>query len=198
MTVIEFWFDFSSPYAYFAAFEVEPLAARHGRTIAYRPFALGALFRETGLAPLTEQPLRGDYARRDWDRLARLMKRPFRLPSPFPVRTLSAARACHLANALTPQLVGAFVRTCFTAVFERGDDLENPDVLRECLQAAGLPVDLMDRLTDDVVKDGFRLQSEEARRKGVFGAPFFIVDGEPFWGADRLPMLDLWLERGGW
>ena len=198
MSPIEFWFDFSSPYAYFAAHQIESLAERHGRSVAYRPFALGALFKVTGMAPLTEQPLRGAYARRDWDRLARLHGLPFMLPDPFPVRTLTAARTCLLAADADPALVGPFVREGFAALFGRGEQIDRPEVLRECLAAAGLDPAIADWAGAAEAKERFVRQTEEARRRGVFGSPFFIVDDEPFWGADRLPMLELFLDRGAW
>lgn len=84
---IEFFFDFASPYAYFAAHRIDAIAAKHGREVEWRPFMLGAAFKATGMMPLTEQPLRGDYARRDWDRLARRMNLPFVLPERFPIVT---------------------------------------------------------------------------------------------------------------
>lgn len=69
--LIEFWFDFSSPYAYFASLTVDDLARRHGYRVAWRPFMLGMIFKVTGMQPLNKTPVRGDYARHDWARLAR-------------------------------------------------------------------------------------------------------------------------------
>src|SRR5712691_3060730 len=90
---IEFWFDFASGYAYFAALEIEPLAERHGRTVAWRPFTLGAAFKVTGAQGLSRTPLKRDYARRDWQRLARLKGGPFSLPENHPRTGLPAIRA---------------------------------------------------------------------------------------------------------
>ena len=68
---IEFWFDFSSPYAYFASLSLEEIAERHHRSVQWRPFMLGVLFKTTGMTSLAQTPLRGDYAKHDWLRLAR-------------------------------------------------------------------------------------------------------------------------------
>jgi 2-hydroxychromene-2-carboxylate isomerase len=92
-TPIEFWFDFASGYAYFAALEIEALAERHGRTIAWRPFTLGAAFKVTGAQGLSRTPIKRDYARRDWQRLARLKGVPFSLPENHPRTGLPAIRA---------------------------------------------------------------------------------------------------------
>ena len=50
----------------------------------------------------------------------------------------------------------------------------------------------------DDVKGKLKVNVEDAIAKGVFGSPFFIVDGESFWGADRLPMLEAWISKGAW
>src|SRR5439155_1522248 len=90
---VEFWFDFASGYAYFGALEIEALAERHGRTVAWRPFTLGAAFKVTGAQGLSRTPLKRDYARRDWQRLARLKGVPFSLPENHPRTGLPAIRA---------------------------------------------------------------------------------------------------------
>src|ERR1700739_911483 len=90
---IEFYFDFSSPYSYLASEQIEPLAARFGRRVDYKPTLLGATFKISGLRPLVEVPLKGDYSRRDFQRSARFSGVPFVLPDPFPISTVSVARA---------------------------------------------------------------------------------------------------------
>ena len=90
---IDFYFEFSSPYGYFASLKVDDLAAKLGRETVWRPFLLGVVFQTTGQSPLTAQPLRGDYSRRDFDRSARQQKVPFIMPEEFPVLSIAAARA---------------------------------------------------------------------------------------------------------
>src|SRR5918996_3879321 len=90
---LEFYFDFSSPYGYLAANKVEALAAKHGRTVTWRPILLGVAFKATGSAPLPSIPLKGDYSKRDFMRSARFHDVPFRLPEPFPVSTVAPCRA---------------------------------------------------------------------------------------------------------
>ena len=97
--VIEFYFDFSSPYGYFALVQVDDPAAEFGRTVTWKPIMIGAAFKESGNSPLIEQPLKGDYSRLDWQRIARLLNVPWVLPEPFPsdpggrARLLVAGRA---------------------------------------------------------------------------------------------------------
>lgn len=196
---IEFWFDFSSPYAYFAAHQIAPLAARHGRTVRWRPFLLGALLKLTGMVPLTEQPLRSDYARHDWDRLARLLDRPFRMPERFPIPSVAPARAVHAVEALAPAAVPAFVLALFDAFFEEGIDITDPAHIASVGATIGLDGDwLAGSVREPRWKDALRDSTDEAIAKGIFGAPFVRVGDEGFWGSDRLWMVERWLETGGW
>jgi len=97
--VIEFYFDFSSPYGYFALVQVDDPAAEFGRTVTWKPIMIGAAFKGSGNSNLIEQPLKGDYSRLDWQHLARLLNVPWVLPEPFPsdpggcARLLVAGRA---------------------------------------------------------------------------------------------------------
>jgi len=196
---VEFWFDFSSPYAFFAAREIDAVAARHGRTVAWRPFLLGVAFRSTRMAPLTEQPLRGDYGRRDWDRLARLRAIPFRFPTTFPVSGVAATRMFYAIERTDRVAAHRFATAVFDALFVHDRDIGAPAAAAEAGAAVGLDADaLVAAAADPAVKDLTRTRVDEAISRGIFGAPFFIADGEPFWGWDRLPMLDEWLARGGW
>ena len=71
MKPIDFYFDFSSPYGYFASQKIEALAEKHGRTVDWHPMLLGVVFKQTGAAPLTEIPVKGPYSKRDFARSAR-------------------------------------------------------------------------------------------------------------------------------
>lgn len=196
---IEFWFDFTSPYAYFASIEVESVAARHGRAVTWRPFLLGAAFKTTGMQALTKTPMRGDYARHDWARLARRLGAPLAFPAVHPALTVAAGRAFLWLEAAQPELAVPFARAIFAAHFGRGEDIgETERVLAIAAAEAADRGRLAEALDSADLKDRFRARTESALARGVFGSPFFFVDGEPFWGADRLPMIDEWLSRGGW
>jgi len=196
---LDFYFDFSSPYGYFAAERIDAIAARHARAVDWRPFLLGVVFKKTGQAPLTEQPLRGDYARRDFARSARLYGLPFTWPERFPIPTQAAARAFYWLDARDPEAARALAKALYRAYFGAGRDISLPAVVIEI--AAGLGVDgaaLATALNDADVKDRLRRATEAAIARGVFGSPTVFVDGEPFWGADRLDQVDRWLAVGGW
>ncbi|MCP5367327.1 MAG: 2-hydroxychromene-2-carboxylate isomerase [Hyphomicrobiales bacterium] len=198
-TPIEFWFDFSSPYSYLAMDKVEEVAQGAGREVVWRPFLLGAVFKETGNRPLTQQPIKGDYARHDCPRVARYLDMPWTWPDPFPIATMAAARAYYWIEREDPDTARKFARLAFNTYFGKGIDITPAEVVVNI--AAGCNVDpaaLEPALSDPAVKQALKDRTAEAVERGVCGAPFFFVDGEPFWGSDRLWMVKKWLRTGGW
>ena len=192
---IDFYFDFSSPYGYLASTEIDALAARHGRSVTWRPFVLGAAFKLTGQRALTDQPMRGDYARRDFARSARLLGVPFKLPEPFPFFALAASRACYWVEE--PGQAKALAKAVYHAAFGEGRDITPVPVVAELARGLGIE-GLEQGLERPSTKAALRDATDLALARGVFGSPFFIVEGEPFWGHDRLDQLDRWLATGGW
>jgi 2-hydroxychromene-2-carboxylate isomerase len=196
-TPIEFWFDFSSPYSYLASERIEALAARHGREVSFRATLLGAVFRVSGQRPLTEIPLKGDYSRRDFARCARFEGLPFRMPERFPISTVDAARAMVWLQRDDAGRAVPFFHAAFRAVFQQGGDLSDRAVLGAALEAAGVPAEAgLAAIGRQDIKDALRAQVEQSVARGVFGAPFIILDGEPFWGHDRFGQIERWLADG--
>jgi 2-hydroxychromene-2-carboxylate isomerase len=185
---IDFYFDFSSPYGYLAANKIEALAKKYGRTVTWRPMLLGVAFKATGSVPLPSIPLKGDYAKRDFLRSARFHDVPFRIPEPFPVSTVSACRAFYATHAETQaiRLAKALLRAYFVDNVNIG---EAENVLKVAA-SVGLKPDL----NDQAVKDKTRAEVDAALARGVFGSPYLIVDGEPFWGVDRFDQIERWLK----
>jgi 2-hydroxychromene-2-carboxylate isomerase len=196
---IEFWFDFGSAYAYFASLEIEDLAARHGRLVAWRPFMLGTAFKLTGAKGLSSTPLKKDYSRLDWERIARLRRVPFNLPPHHPPVALAATRAVYAVERDDPAAVGRLVHALFTAGYVDGLDTGRvEDVLGVAERLGHDRHALTAAIESPEIKALAKTMSEQAIERGVFGSPWMFVDGEPFWGWDRLGMLDDWLSRGGW
>ena len=196
---IEFWFDFASGYAYFAALEIEALALRHGRTVAWRPFTLGAAFKVTGAQGLSRTPLKRDYARRDWQRLARLKGVPFTLPENHPRTGLPAIRAFYHLERRDAHAGAALAKRIIIGYFQDGLDTDDPNAVAAAAASLGIDRDMIVAgIADPEVKIIARQQGEQAVARGVFGSPWIFVDGEPFWGSDRLPMVERWLAEGAW
>lgn len=196
---IDFYFDFSSPYGYFAASKIEGIAERHGRTVNWRPILLGAVFKVTGGQPLPAIPLKGDYAKTDLDRTARLLGLPFKLPSKFPISATAPSRAFyHVANK-DPALGKRLALALYVAYFADNLDISSPEVTVDIAAHAGIDkAEMTQALNDPAVKDRLRREVDAAIALGVFGSPYIVVDGEPFWGSDRLDQVEKWLSTGGW
>lgn len=194
---IEFYFDFSSPYSYLASERIEALAARHGREVCYLPILLGAAFKVSGMRPLPEIPMKGEYSRRDFERSARFAGVPFAYPNPFPIATVGAARAYLWLADTQPERARAFVHAAFRAYFVQGRDISDPAVLVAVLGETGADTDAARAaIQQPQIKERLKTQVDAALARGVFGAPFIFVDGEPFWGHDRLPQVERWLANG--
>ncbi len=196
---IDFYFDFSSPYGFLASEKIEALAARHGRSIEWHPILLGVVFKQTGAAPLTQVPLKGDYSKRDFARSARFHGVAFRMPSVFPISTQAPARIVLWLRRTEPARAVVALHALYRAFFVDDVDISNPDRAAAIAAQSGVDAALARAAIDDpAIKDALRQENDEAIAAGVFGSPFVIVDGEPFWGMDRLEQADRWLATGGW
>jgi len=196
---IDFYFDFTSPYGYLASTRIDALAAKHGRSVVWRPHLLGAVFKINGQQPLASIPLKGNYTAHDLARSARLLKVPFKLPSRFPVGATAPSRAYYWVNDKDPALARKLAQALFHAYFAEDRDISSPEITGNV--AAKLGVDkgeLTQALNDPAVKERLRIEVDAAIERGVFGSPYIVIDGEPFWGSDRLDQVDRWLETGGW
>lgn len=192
---IEFFFDFSSPYAYFASTAIDALAVRHGRKVRWKPILLGVMFRTTGGAPLTALPLKGDYALLDFKRTARLNQIDFNMPEPFPVSSAAAARAMLWVRVEHgDEQAVAFAKSIFRAYFVDNIDIGSPDNVVQVGVAMGLDAArLTEGMNSPAMREQIKADTDAALQRGVFGAPFMIVDGEPFWGFDRFEQIDAFL-----
>ncbi|HZM45540.1 MAG TPA: 2-hydroxychromene-2-carboxylate isomerase [Burkholderiales bacterium] len=196
---IDFYFDFSSPYGYFAATKIEDLAAKHDRTVTWRPILLGAVFKLNGQQPLTTIPLKGSYAAHDLARSARLFNVPFKLPTKFPVSTTAPARAFYWLGDRDPARAKKLARALYHAYFAEDRDISNPEVTGNVAAKLGVDkAELAQAMNDAAVKERLRIEVDAAIERGVFGSPYIVVDGEPFWGSDRLDQVERWLQTGGW
>ena len=192
--VLEFWYEFASTYSYLAAMRVEALSAEAGIDVRWRPFLLGPIFAAQGWnsSPFVLFPAKGRHMWRDMEREASRLGLPCSRPDPFPQNSLVATRVALLGaeRGFTP----AFTKAVFKVEFGEGRSIGEPTVVGEILSGLGLdgPATLKEA-QGEPNRSRLRAVGEEARSRGIFGAPtFFAEDGEMFWGNDRLEQALAW------
>ena len=193
---IDFYFDFSSPYGYFASTRIDALAEKHGRTVVWRPMLLGAVFKITGQQPLSTVPLKNSYMAHDLARTAKLLTVPFKLPTKFPISTVAPSRAFYWVADKDRELARKLAQALYHAYFAEDRDISNPEVTGNVAAKLGVDkAELTQALNDPAVKERLKTEVDAAIERGVFGSPYIVVDGEPFWGSDRLGQVEQWLQK---
>jgi len=194
---IDFYFDFSSPYSYIASEWIEALAARHGRTVHWKAILLGATFQAAELKSPVSHPIKREYSLHDFERSARFAGVPLKNPAKFPIPTQNAARVFWWLHDKRPETASHWARHCLRAYFARGVDLSDPQRLAELAVEFGLDAAQAEAVWNDPTwKARLKAANDAAIAAGVFGAPFFMIDNEPFWGNDRRAQIERWLEKG--
>lgn len=193
MAHIDYYFTPLSPYAYLAGSRLEDIVKAHGATITYKPLDVIGLFGRTGGVPPGQRHVnRQEYRLQDLRRSAAVAQLPINLkpahwptnPAPCSYTIIGAQKAGGDVAALAQ----GFARACWAE--ER--DISDEGVIREVLKAHGFDPGLADSsLLIGAEEYGANLETAVA--SGAFGAPFYIVGDEKFWGHDRLDHLDMHL-----
>jgi 2-hydroxychromene-2-carboxylate isomerase len=198
MKPIDFYFDFSSPYGYLASQKIEALAGKYGRAVDWHPMLLGVVFKQTGAIPLTEVPVKGPYSKHDFVRSARFHGVDFNMPPVFPIPAQAPSRVVLWAKQKNAADAARLAKALYRAFFVQGRDISKPDIAAEVAGEQGFDAAQARASVDDpAIKDALKREVEGAIAAGVFGSPFVVIDGEPFWGLDRFDQVDRWLEKGG-
>lgn len=193
---IDFYFDFSSSYSYIGQHRVQELAKKHEREIRWKPVALGAIFKALGSAPQSPETPKGSYVWKDVERSAADVGLAYHWPKPFPFNSLTAARAFyHIAKEDEAKAV-EWARSVFDAAYAQGRDCSDPAELAAIAFDLGLDgEELLEATKQDEIKKKLQQETTEAMQKGVFGAPSFFVDGDMYWGADRIDQMHRFLDQ---
>ncbi len=198
---IDFYFSFGSPPGYFASTRIDALAAAHGRGVRWRPVDLREVFAEEGLKPTIAYPKKGAYHVRDWARTARLHGIPFEGRPEVAVGPSQPAATVFywLADGVGAEVARAFARSAFHALFAEHRGVGEPAVLAELVCGVGADGAAVAGVLDDPARaERLDAESRTAAERGVFGSPYVVVDGEPFWGFDRFDQIERRLATGGW
>ncbi len=192
MATLEFFYDFVSPYSYLAATRVEEVARRTGAELRWRPFLLGGVLKAADNKAPADTPAKYRHLKVDVGRWAGRLGVPLAFPEKHPFSTVLAMR-CALAAEARGKVV-PFTHAAFHAAWVEGRDLTSPEVLSALATSVGLEGALVAAATE--YKAALVAQTEEAVRRGAFGAPTFFVGEEMFVGNDRLDFVEQALRAG--
>lgn len=193
---IIFYWDFTSPYAYMGANQIEAVVRKHGREVDWRPISLGHLWKAIpDRAPFPK--IKMDYMMHDWVRSAQLAGLPIvKLPTPFPTDAKLPRLLFYRLKAQDPSKAIAFAKVAFRQYWGEGQDIAKPEHLAAILKSLGIPeAEVAAAAEDGAARQKVLDATAEAVAIQAFGVPTFIVDGEMFWGSDRIDHIDRWLTR---
>ena len=187
---VEFFFDLGSPASYLAHTQLPLLCRDTGATLVHRPMLLGAVFQATGNASPAMIPAKGHYMLRDLARFAERYGVPMRFNPHFPINTLTLMRLLVAVQLHQPERFDDALQALFQAIWVEGINMGDPARVAEVLSAAGFDTQaLQAQIAEQQVKDALKASTEEAVKRGVFGAPTCFVNGEMFFGQDRLEFI---------
>lgn len=194
---VEFWFDFHSPWSYFASFRIGNILRQHGGTVRWRPVHLPNLMqRIDGRRPLEGIPAFVKWYRQDSRDHAELHGLPYDPHKDYPLRPSRALRVALYADeqgAAEP-----FVKTVMQAYWSQQRDISDIATLQELGAQAGLDAEgIAEAASSEAYKAQIAANVEEAAERGIFGLPAMFLGDKLFWGNDRLDLLDRWLARQG-
>ena len=181
----EFYFDFASPYSFLAHKEIRKIEKENSVKIKYMPILLGALLKSSGIKANADIPIKGKYMVKDCKLWAEKYNIEFKFNSYFPIITLDLMRCVLVAER--KGFAQNFINNFFDAIWKDGLNLNDKTIVKKLLK--NLNIDPNAFLTDAVqsnIKDELKKRTDEAYKKGIFGAPSFIVNNKIFWGQDRL------------
>jgi 2-hydroxychromene-2-carboxylate isomerase len=196
--VIEVFFDCSSPWTYLGFHNIQPIAREFGIEILWRPILVGGVFNaiNPGVYEVRAKPVpqKGRYLVKDiadWARSTGLsIKFP---PTVFPVNSVKAMRGCvWLGKEMVP-----FARAVFEAYWGEDNDISRDNVLADVCQSVGIdPERFFAGISQQVIKDQLRANSEELMARGGFGSPTIFIDkSDMYFGNDRMQLIREALQR---
>ena len=193
---IDFWFSVGSTYTYLAVMRLPEVEKRTGVRFRWRPFSVRTIMREMNNVPFATKPIKMAYMWRDIERRAALYELPIRVPAPYPLQEFDLANRVAILGAREGWCAGyvrAAYRRWFQEGLEAGSDPNLTDTLREIGQD---PVRTIAAARGEEIGQAYDAATAEARELELFGAPTFVVNGERFWGDDRLDDAISWLRHG--
>jgi 2-hydroxychromene-2-carboxylate isomerase len=190
---VEFYYDLGSPYSYLASTQIERICEKYNADLDWKPFLLGGVYKETGNRAPLEVPNKRAYMVEDLAEWARYYGVKFNFPALFPLNSIKSMRGALVAKEKTK--IRDYTHKLFELYWVYGTDLSQDDVLKDAVSELGLDsVWFLQRIGEQYIKDKLREETNEAVKKGAFGAPTIYVGDRMFWGNDRLPFVEEYLK----
>ena len=181
----DFYFDFSSPYAYLAHQQIRTLERKNNIQINYKPILLGGLHKLSNITAAAYIPAKTKYIIRDCKMIAEKFKISFRFNTNFPISSLQLMRGA--LYALKIKKLEVYCDKFFDAYWKNDFNLKNDKISNSILKSIDIDIDIFNKfISSQETKDHLKDLTYEAYQKGIFGAPSFVVNNKIFWGQDRL------------
>jgi 2-hydroxychromene-2-carboxylate isomerase len=187
---IRFYFDFASPYAWFALDGIEKLARDRDRVVEWRPILVWAVLKAHGIAPPMDVAVKREYFLADMARSAAFHRVSYRQPAKLPISSHCATRLYHTIAGDDLECAKAFGRDVFVSFFVMGEDIADENVVLRLAERHGIAQsEAREAMKGPIGRQRLAAAIDAAIADKVCGSPFFIVDGESFFGADRLDQI---------
>ena len=181
----EFYFDFGSPYTFLAHKEIRKIEKENSIKIKYMPILLDVLLKSVGVKANADIPIKAKYMIKDCKLWADKKNIVFKFNNYFPIVTLNLMRCVLVAEK--KGFAQNFINKVFDAIWEDGLNLNDNIIVEKLLKNIDInPKTFLMESVDNKIKDELKKRTDEAYKKGIFGAPSFIVNNKMFWGQDRL------------
>lgn len=196
MGTVQFYYDFSSPNAYFGFAQLNDYLQDTNHTVEWQPVFLGGMLRELETTPAAmDNDLKANYLQKDYRRWSERLEVPFSFPSHFPLMTVKPLRGSLVIEEKAPDRLVPYVDRVFRAYWVEDQKIDEAVVLGSLVDDVGLDGDeLLNDIEQPSVKEKLKERTEQALEQGVFGVPSFVVNGELYWGKDRFSFVTETLE----
>ena len=193
---IDFWISIGSTYSYLSVMRIDDVAKANGIKFRWRSFSVRAIMIEQNNIPFRDKPIKMNYMWRDIERRAQMYQLPARLPAPYPLREFDLANKVAIVGANT-DWGKAYIQAAYRRWFQEGQEPGSEPNLSDSLREAGQrPEAIIEQARSESIERRYQQATLEAKLLGIFGSPTFAVNGELFWGDDRLDDAIDWLRHG--
>jgi 2-hydroxychromene-2-carboxylate isomerase len=199
MAKIEFFYDYSSPWTYFASTRIEDFCTKNKAELVWKPFLVGGVFNKVNPSVYQRRenpvPPKDAYYKKDMADWARFLDLKIVRPSVFPVNSVKALRGAFVA--IEDGTISAYSKAVFEAYWRDDKDISQEDVLRDIVQKIGMDTDaFFTKIADDRIKRKLFETTDELIGRSGFGTPSFFIDGDDmYFGNDRFELMQAALDR---